>query len=146
MYCWPDRRCRTSFEGVLNASTQDIHLVTEVDRPGVTCGPGYVGNRVDGISHRVIDKRVCRIGESAAGDIGAATCVDQAADGRRRYIAERNWQDSILLHPASGLGVNCQIWSVPTPLGMSKPPRITSVLLNTLKPPGRMPIPQAASY
>ena len=41
-----------------------------------------------------------RIGENTACNISAATCVDQAADGRRRYIAERKWQDSTLLHPA----------------------------------------------
>src|SRR4029434_10471016 len=52
------------------------------------------------ISHRIIDKCVVRIGENAAFNISAATCVDQAADGRGRYIAERKWQDSTLLHPA----------------------------------------------
>ena len=66
----------------------------------VACGSGYVGDRGDRISHRIIDKCVVRIGENAACNISAATCVDQAADGRGRYIAERKWQDSTLLHPA----------------------------------------------
>ncbi len=62
--------------GGVKIPTQDIHQVAEVDRPGVACGVGYGGNRVDGISHRVIDKCVCRISESAARDISAATCVN----------------------------------------------------------------------
>ena len=46
-------------------------------------------------------KGVCSIGKSASRDIAAATCVDEVADGRRGYVAERNWQDSTLLHPGS---------------------------------------------
>ena len=83
--------------------TQDIHLVTEVNRPSVARGVGYRGNRGDGISRRIIDKRVCRIGENTSGDISAATCVDQTSDGGSRYVTERNWQDGSLLHPAGGV-------------------------------------------
>src|SRR5207245_8342630 len=62
--------------GGVKIPTQDIHQVTEVDRSGVACGRGYLGNGVDGISRWVIDEGVLSIGENAAGDISPATCVN----------------------------------------------------------------------
>ena len=62
--------------GGVKVTTQDIHHVTEVDRPGIACGVGYVGSDGDGISPWVIDECVVRIGENATGDINATTCVD----------------------------------------------------------------------
>ncbi len=62
--------------GGVKIPTQDIHQVAEVNRPSVACGVGYRGNRVDGISHRVIDKCVVGISQSATCDISATTCVD----------------------------------------------------------------------
>ena len=55
-------------------------------------GPRYVSNRADSVRHWIKDKRVCRIRENAARDIGSSTCVDYVADGSGRYIAKRNWQ------------------------------------------------------
>ena len=62
--------------GGVKIPTQDIHQVAEVDRPGVACGRGYLGNRGDGISPWVIDEGVLRVGENATGDISPATCVN----------------------------------------------------------------------
>src|SRR5438874_2447782 len=86
--------------GNVKIPTQDIHQATEVHRSGVACGVGYVRKRVNGISHRVIHKCVVRVGENPACDISAATCVDETTDGGGWQIAQRNWQDSTLLHPA----------------------------------------------
>ena len=83
-----------------SSAAHDIHLPLKLSARVSPVGSRYGGNRADRIRHRIIDKGVGRIGKSASRDIAAATRVDEAADGRRRYIAERNWQDSILLHPA----------------------------------------------
>ena len=80
------------------------HLTVEVKRPRLSCRSRYGGNRADRIRHRIINKRVGRIGKSASRDIAAPTRIDEAADGRRRYVAERNWQDSALLHPCGRAG------------------------------------------
>src|SRR5439155_8069341 len=62
-------------------------------------GPWYAGNGSDGISRRVIAERVCSVGDNAARDSRASTCVDAAADGRGRYVAARNWQNGRLHYP-----------------------------------------------
>src|SRR5439155_20589852 len=67
-------------------------------------GAWYAGNGRDSITHRIVFKRICSIGENAARDIAAPTCVDEAADGGGRYIAGRNRQNSALLHPDVGRG------------------------------------------
>src|SRR5262245_35813504 len=76
-----------------------MHLATKVYRPGVTCRSGYVGNPTDRVSHRVIDKRVCRVGQNTAGNISATTSLNQTADGGGWQVAQRYWQHSTLLHP-----------------------------------------------
>ena len=53
-------------------------------------GSRYGGNRADRIRHRIINKGVGRIGKSASRDIAAPTRIDEAADGRGGYVAERN--------------------------------------------------------
>ena len=58
---------------------------------------------------------VSRIGENASRDIAAPTRVDEVADGRGGYIAEREPAGQPLLHPGVGLGVNSQIWLVACP-------------------------------
>src|SRR5262249_44739787 len=77
--------------GSVKIPTQHIHLITEVHRTGVARGVGYVGNGVDGISYRIIDKCILRVSQNAASDINAATCVDEAPDSRGRQVAQRNW-------------------------------------------------------
>src|SRR5204863_6763232 len=85
--------------GSVKIPTQHIHLATEVHRPSVAGGVGYVRKRADGISHRIIHKCVVRIGQSAARDISAATGVDEGPDGGGWQVAKRNWKDRTLLHP-----------------------------------------------
>src|SRR5439155_27133339 len=63
--------------GGVKLPTQDIHQVTEVARPGVACGRGYLGNRGDGISTWVIDEGVLLVGENTTRDITPATCDNQ---------------------------------------------------------------------
>src|SRR5207247_6103968 len=46
-------------------------------------------------------KRICSIGENAARDIAASTCVDEAADGGGGYVTQRNRQNRGLLYPGS---------------------------------------------
>src|SRR5439155_24829683 len=53
----------------------------------------------DRISHRIVFKGICSIGENASRDIAAPTSVDEAADGRRGYVTQRNRQNSGLLYP-----------------------------------------------
>ena len=110
----------TSLEMVLNATTQHVHLTAQVKPTRVARWPRYVGNRADGISHWIKDKRVCSIGENAARDIGSSTCVDHAADGSGRYVAQRNWQAN-LLHPGVGSGSKLPDVGDPDPVGNVKP-------------------------
>src|SRR4029077_8226615 len=85
-----------------SAPAHDPHCVIDVKRSRLACCSGHVSNRADSIRHRVIDKRVRSVGDCAARDGGTATGVDESADGRGRYIAAWNWQNSSLLHPGVG--------------------------------------------
>src|SRR5437667_3720562 len=51
--------------------------------------------------HRIVDKRVVLLSDT--GEIETDSGVDYAANGGGRNIGERNWQNSALLHPASGV-------------------------------------------
>ena len=82
-----------------SAPAHHEHKAIEVKRPRLACRSRYAGNRADSIRYRIINKRVCCIGKEASGDIAAPTCVDEAANGRRGYVAERNRQNSALLLP-----------------------------------------------
>ena len=96
----------TSLDGIgrNSSATHDQHFAIKGKRPRLACRSRYVCNRADSITHRVIYKGVGRIGKSASRDIAAPTRVDEGADGRRGYIAERNGQNRGLLHPGVGPG------------------------------------------
>jgi hypothetical protein len=74
-------------------------LVIEVQCPGLSCGPWYAGNGDDGISYRVVPKGISGIREHAAGELAAATGVDEVANGSCRYIAARREESSRLEYP-----------------------------------------------
>ena len=97
----------TSLEGwERTATTHHVHLAAlKLSARVSPVALGMASNRADSIRYRIIDKGVRSIGENAAGDIAAPTCVDQAANGSGRYIAKRNWQDRVFCTQALVVGV-----------------------------------------
>ena len=55
-----------------------------------------------------------------------------------RYVAERNWQDGILLHPARRSGRKLPDLVGPDAIRNVESTQNENVLLKTVKPPGRM--------